>query len=115
MSILSLPISVFALTLALGAPAYAADAPAGGALFEVLFPLVMVFAIIYFMIIRPQQKRQKAHTAMITAVKRGDNVVTQGGLVGKVAKVHDEEIEVDVNDTRLTVIKTMIASVRSKD
>ncbi|MBE8191321.1 MAG: preprotein translocase subunit YajC [Alphaproteobacteria bacterium] len=96
-------------------PAYAADASAGGAIFEVLFPLVMVFAIIYFMIIRPQQRRQKSHTEMISAVQRGDKVVTQGGLVGKVAKVNDDEVEIDVNDTRLTVIKTMLVSVDKKD
>lgn len=96
-------------------PAYAAEASAGAAIFEVLFPLVMVFAIIYFMIIRPQQRRQKAHAEMINAVKRGDKVVTQGGLVGKVAKVSDDEIEIDVNDTRLTVIKSMLVSVAPKD
>ena len=79
-------------------PAYAQSAAAGGSLFELLFPLVMVFAIIYFMILRPQQKRQREHTTMIEALRRGDTVVTQGGLVGKVAKVTDDEIDVDIND-----------------
>lgn len=96
-------------------PSYAADAaPASAALFELLFPLVLVFGIIYFLIIRPQQKRQRTHAAMIDAVKRGDTVVTQGGLVGKVVKVAEEELEINVNETRLTVIKTMIVSVRPK-
>ena len=64
-------------------PAYAQAASGGNALFELLFPLLMVFAIIYFMILRPQSRRQKEHAAMIAAVKRNDTVVTQGGLIGK--------------------------------
>ena len=96
-------------------PAYAQSTAAGSSLFELLFPLVMVFAIIYFMILRPQQKRQREHTNMVEALRRGDTVVTQGGLVGKVAKVAEDEIEVDINEnTRVSVIKSMIISVRAK-
>ena len=96
-------------------PAYAQSAAAGGSLFELLFPLVMVFAIIYCMILRPQQKRQREHTTMIEALRRGDTVVTQGGLVGKVAKVNDDEIDVDIaENTRVSVVKSMIISVRAK-
>ena len=96
-------------------PAYAQSAAAGGSLFELLFPLIMVFAIIYFMILRPQQKRQREHTTMIEALRRGDTVVTQGGLVGKVAKVNDDEIDVDIaENTRVSVVKSMIISVRAK-
>ena len=84
-------------------------------MFELLFPLVVVFAIIYFMILRPQQKRQREHANMVEALRRGDTVVTQGGLVGKVAKVAEDEIEVDIaENTRVSVIKSMIISVRSK-
>ena len=84
-------------------------------MFELLFPLVMVFAIIYFMILRPQQKRQREHVSMVEALRRGDTVITQGGLVGKVAKVADDEIEIDIaENTRVSVIKTMIISVRAK-
>lgn len=96
-------------------PAYAQAASGGGALFEMLFPLIMVFAIIYFMILRPQSRRQKEHAAMIDAIRRGDTVVTQGGLVGKVAKVGDEELDVDFGENaRISVVKTMIISVRGK-
>tara|TARA_Y100001980_G_C14398092_1_gene195167 strand:- start:36 stop:359 length:324 start_codon:yes stop_codon:yes gene_type:complete len=96
-------------------PAYAQSTAAGSSLFELLFPLVMVFAIIYFMILRPQQKRQREHANMVEALRRGDTVVTQGGLVGKVAKVAEDEIEVDINEnTRVSVIKSMIISVRAK-
>lgn len=96
-------------------PAYAQNTAAGGSLFELLFPLVMVFAIIYFMILRPQQKRQREHANMVEALRRGDTVVTQGGLVGKVVKVAEDEIEVDIaENTRVSVIKSMIISVRAK-
>ena len=96
-------------------PAYAQSTATGGSLFELLFPLVMVFAIIYFMILRPQQKRQREHANMVNALRRGDTVITQGGLVGKVAKVAEDEIEVDIaENTRVSVIKTMIISVRAK-
>ena len=97
-------------------PAYAQAASGGNALFELLFPLIMVFAIIYFMILRPQQKRQREHEAMVNAVSRGDTVITQGGLVGKVAKVGDDELEVDfAENARIKVVKSMIISVRGKN
>jgi len=95
--------------------AYAQSAAGGGSLLDMIFPLVMVFAIMYFMILRPQQKRQKEHKAMLEAVRRGDTVVTQGGLIGKVAKVGEDELEVDLGkDMRASVVKSMIISVRSK-
>ena len=95
--------------------AYAQSAAGGGSLLDMIFPLVMVFAIMYFMILRPQQKRQKEHKAMLAAVRSGDTVVTQGGLIGKVAKVGEDELEVDLSkDTRVNVVKSMIISVRSK-
>ena len=95
--------------------AYAQSAAGGGSLLDMIFPLVMVFAIMYFMILLPQQKRQKEHKAMLAAVRRGDTVVTQGGLIGKVAKVGEDELEVDLSkDTRVNVVKSMIISVRSK-
>ena len=97
-------------------PAYAQAASGGNALFELLFPLIMVFAIIYFMILRPQQKRQREHEAMVNTVSRGDTVITQGGLVGKVAKVGDDELEVDfAENARMKVVKSMIISVRGKN
>ena len=96
-------------------PAYAQAASGGSAIFEMLFPLVMVFAIIYFMILRPQSRRQKEHTAMIDGVSRNDTVITQGGLIGKVVKVSDDELEVDFGDNaRMKVVKSMIISVRGK-
>ncbi len=66
----------------------------GGAIAQFL-PLILIFAIMYFLLIRPQQKKAKEHQAMIEAVRRGDQVITQGGIVGKVTKVKDDgEVEV---------------------
>ena len=95
--------------------AFAQSAAGGGSILEFLFPLVMVFAIMYFMILRPQQKRQREHKAMLESVRRGDTVVTSGGLIGKVAKVSEDELEIDLTkDTRVSLVKSMIISVRSK-
>lgn len=94
-------------------PAYAQTD--GGGMFELFFPLILVFAIIYFLVLRPQQKRQREHTDMIAGLRRGDQVVTQGGLIGRIAKVHEDELDIDLSDTtRVSVVKSMIVSVRSK-
>ncbi len=79
-------------------------------------PLILIFAIMYLLLIRPQQKKLKAHQAMVTALRRGDQVVTQGGLIGKVAKVKDDgEIEVEVaTGVKVRVVKSTIAQVLSK-
>lgn len=86
-----------------------------GALGQFL-PLILIFAIMYFLLIRPQQKKVKEHQAMVSAVRRGDQVVTQGGLIGKVSKVKDDgEVEVEIaKDVKVRVIKSTIASVTSK-
>ena len=84
--------------------------------FGQLVPLILIFGIMYFLLIRPQQKKAKVHQAMITALRRGDQVVTQGGLIGKVSKVKDDnEIEVEVSDgVKVRVVQSTIAQVLSK-
>jgi preprotein translocase subunit YajC len=79
-------------------------------------PLILIFAIMYFLLIRPQQKKMKEHTNMVKALRRGDQVVTQGGLIGKVVKVkEDNEIEVEVADgVKVRVVQTTIAQVLNK-
>ena len=81
-----------------------------------LLPLVLIFVIFYFLLIRPPQKRQKEHRGMIEALRRGDQVVLAGGLVGKVTRVKDEnEAEVEIAEgVRVRVIKSTIAQVVSK-
>jgi preprotein translocase subunit YajC len=81
-----------------------------------LLPFVLIFVIMYFLILRPQQKRQKQHADMVKNVRRGDTVVTSGGLVGKVTKViDDEKVEVEVaSDVRVVQMRSMLADVRAK-
>jgi len=81
-----------------------------------LAPFAIILLIMYFLILRPQQKRAKAHQEMIKAVRRGDTVITSGGFIGKVTKVVDDnEIEVEIApDTRVRLVRGMIAEVRAK-
>ncbi|WP_298971333.1 preprotein translocase subunit YajC [uncultured Roseobacter sp.] len=84
--------------------------------FAQFVPLILIFAIMYFLLIRPQQKKVKEHQAMVSALRRGDQVVTQGGIVGKVAKVKDDgELELEIADgVKVRVIQSTIATVISK-
>jgi len=99
-------------------PAFAqAASPFGGDNMLVsLLPFILIFVIMYFLILRPQQKRAKQHTEMVKNVRRGDTVVTSGGLVGKVTKViDDDQIEVEVaEDVRVRQMRSMVADVRAK-
>jgi preprotein translocase subunit YajC len=81
-----------------------------------IMPLVLLFGIFYFLLIRPQQQRAKKHQQMVENVRRGDTVVTAGGLVGKVSKVKDDgEVLVEIADNvQVRVVKTTLADVRSK-
>ena len=83
---------------------------------EQFIPLILIFAIMYFLLIRPQQKKVKEHAAMVAALRRGDQVVTQGGIIGKVAKVkEDGELEVELADNvKVRVVQSTIATVVSK-
>ncbi|HEX8225214.1 MAG TPA: preprotein translocase subunit YajC [Allosphingosinicella sp.] len=98
-------------------PAYASAgaASSGGAagLLVQFAPLLFIFVIFYFLLIRPQSRRVKEHRDMITAVKRNDTAVTSGGLIGKVTKVEDNEIELEIAaGTRVRVVKSMLSEVR---
>ncbi|WP_370402104.1 preprotein translocase subunit YajC [Sulfitobacter sp. JB4-11] len=83
---------------------------------EQFIPLILIFAIMYFLLIRPQQKKVKEHAAMVAALRRGDQVVTQGGVIGKVVKVKDDgEVEVEIADgVKVRVVQSTIATVMSK-
>ncbi|MEL0285903.1 MAG: preprotein translocase subunit YajC, partial [Paracoccaceae bacterium] len=84
--------------------------------FGQLVPLILIFAIMYFLLIRPQQKKAKEHQAMVKALRRGDQVVTQGGLIGKVAKVKEEnELEVEIAEgVKVRVVQSTITQVLNK-
>jgi preprotein translocase subunit YajC len=102
--------------------AFAQDAAApaattgGSAMLLQLLPFVLIFVVMYFLIIRPQRTKMRQHQDMIRAVRRGDTVVTSGGIIGKIARVVDDnEIELEVAEkTRVRLARTAIAEVRSK-
>jgi preprotein translocase subunit YajC len=81
-----------------------------------LLPFALIFVIMYFLILRPQQRKVKEHNDLVKNIRRGDTVVTNGGLVGKVTKVvDDEQIEVEVADgVRIRQMRQMISGVRTK-
>jgi preprotein translocase subunit YajC len=97
-------------------PAFAQSAGGGSDIFMQMMPIVLMFIIFYFLLFRPQQQRMKAHREMLANVRRGDTVVTSGGIVGKVTKVIDDrELEVEIaSDTRVRVVRHMISEVRAK-
>jgi len=98
-------------------PAYA-QAPGGGGgdILVSLLPIILIFVVFYFLLIRPQQKKVKQHRAMIEAVRRGDRIVTSGGIIGTITKViSDGEVEVEIaQGTRVRVIRHTISEVLDK-
>ena len=81
-----------------------------------LIPLILIFIIFYFFLIRPQQKKVKEHKALVEAIKKGDEVVTQGGMIGKVTKVKGEgRLEVEIAPgVKVQVVQATIAQVLNK-
>jgi len=97
-------------------PAYAQAAGGAGGLSSLL-PFLLIFVVFYFFLIRPQQKRAKEHREMVSNVKRGDKIVTSGGLLGTVSKSVEgqESVEVEIaKDVKVSVMRTMIADLREK-
>ena len=98
-------------------PAYAQAAGGGGGFdLMAILPLVLIFVVFYFLLIRPQQKRAKDHKAMIAAVRRGDTVVTGGGVIGRVTKVLDDnEVQVEIAEgVRVRVARSTLSEVRTR-
>ena len=84
--------------------------------FAQFVPLILIFAIMYFLLIRPQQRKLKDHKKMVESLRRGDMIVTQGGLIGKVTKVkEDNELEVELSEgVKVRVVQSTVAQVLSK-
>ncbi|MFZ9415137.1 MAG: preprotein translocase subunit YajC [Alphaproteobacteria bacterium] len=96
-------------------PAYAQAADSGGSMLMQLAPLVLIFVVFYFLLIRPQQKKMKEQRAMLEAIKRGDTVVPSGGLIGKVVHVDGNEIGLELAaNVRVKALKGMVVEVRAK-
>jgi preprotein translocase subunit YajC len=98
-------------------PAYAqaAGAASGGGMAMIMqfAPLLFIFVIFYYLLIRPQQKKVKEHQATVNAVKKGDVVITGGGLIGRVTKVEEHELEIEIApNVRVKAIKSTITDVR---
>ena len=93
--------------------ASAAAQPSGAMGFFIqFFPLLLIFLIFYMLMIRPQQRRIKEHAATIAAVKKGDEVITGGGIRGRVTKVTDEDVEVEIAaGTRVKIVKSTLSHV----
>jgi len=86
-----------------------------GMLNSLLIPTMLIIGIMYFLMIRPQQKRLKEHQAMVAGVRRGDTIVTSGGIIGKVAKVDEQELQVEIADgVKIKVLRSTISEVRGK-
>lgn len=105
---------MFFVTPAFAQTAGAAAGPAS--LFQSIVPFILIFGIMYFLLIRPQQKKAKDLKAMLDALRRGDQVVTQGGIIGKVVKLNDDGVvEVEIADgVKVKVIRSTIVSVLNK-
>jgi preprotein translocase subunit YajC len=87
-------------------------APGGAEFFVGLAPWLLIFIIFYVLMIRPQQRRMKEHQAAIAAVKRGDDVITSGGIRGRITKVGDDEVEVEIaHGVRVQVIKSTLTGI----
>lgn len=98
------------------AQAAAGSPGAAGSLISFV-PIILIFAIMYFLMIRPQQKKVKEHRSMVEALRRGDQVVTAGGMIGKVTKVEDGKAEVEVEiapNVKVRVVRSTISQVLSK-
>jgi preprotein translocase subunit YajC len=97
-------------------PAFASAgaAPSGTAGFMMqVFPLLLIFVIFYFLLIRPQQRRAKQHRDMVGGVKKNDVAVTAGGLIGKVTRVDENEVEIEIaSGVKVKVVKSMLSDIR---
>jgi preprotein translocase subunit YajC len=98
-------------------PAYAQTSPFGSTdMLTSLLPFALIFVIMYFLILRPQQKRVKQHAEMVKNVRKGDTVITSGGLVGRVTRVvDDDQVEIEIADgVRVRQMRSMVSDVRAK-
>jgi len=98
-------------------PAFAQTGPGGGTdMLMSLLPFVLIFVIMYFLILRPQQKKVKAHQELVKNIRRGDTVITSGGLIGKISRVVDDtEVELQLADgVKVRQLRGLITDVRAK-
>lgn len=93
------------------APNPGGDAPGGADMLMQFLPLILMFVIFWFLLIRPQQKRAKAHKQMLSELKRGDNVVTSSGIIGRILEIDDEQILLESGDSKLRISRAAIGGL----
>lgn len=93
------------------APNPSGEAPGGTDMLMQFLPLILMFVIFWFLLIRPQQKRAKAHKQMLSELKRGDNVVTSSGIIGRILEIDDEQVVLESGDSRLRVARSAIGGL----
>ncbi len=82
---------------------------------SLIIPTMLIIGIMYFLMIRPQQKRLKEHRDMVAGIRRGDTIVTSGGIIGKVVKVEDNELQVEIADgVKIKIVRGTVSEVRNK-
>ncbi len=90
--------------------------PGGGDLFSMMMPLIIIFGVMYFLVIRPQNKKQQEHQNYLDNLKAGDRVVTQGGLLGKITRVESDVVVLDLGDrVKVRVLRAQILGPQVKD
>ena len=95
--------------------AYAQTAAEQPSMFASFIPLILIFLIFYFLLIRPQQKKQKEHKLLLESIKRGDEILTSGGILGKVTKADAERLNVEIaKDVNVTIYRSTVADVLNK-
>ncbi|MBD5553049.1 MAG: preprotein translocase subunit YajC [Desulfovibrio sp.] len=93
------------------APAAGAEAASGTDMLMQFLPLILMFVIFWFLLIRPQQKRAKAHKQMLSELKRGDNVITSSGIIGRILEIDDEQVLLESGDSKLRVSRGAIGGL----
>ena len=104
-------MSLVTEALAMAPQGAAAGQPSGSDMLLQFLPLILMFVIFWFLLIRPQQKRQKAHKQMLEALKRGDRVITQSGLLGRILEIDDEKILLECGEAKLRMSRAAIAGL----
>ena len=98
----------------MGTPQAGGAAPSGGDMLMQFVPLILMFAIFWFLLIRPQQKRAKAHKQMLAELKRGDHVMTSSGLIGRIMEISEEEVVIECGDAKLRMSRGAIGGLIGK-
>ncbi len=96
-------------------PAYAQAAAQQPSMLASFIPLILIFLIFYFLLIRPQQKKQKEHKLLLDSIKRGDQILSSGGILGKVIKIDNDRLTVEISKgVNVTIIRSTVADVFDK-